>query len=145
MNTDRAERELGRSNPLVAARRAGLIALGCLMLLLAVIGALLPVMPTTIFLILAAWFFGRSSPRLEAWMLSHPRFGPVLRNWREQGAMPHRAKWLACGGIAFGYVLFFLSAHPGLWLAIGVAALMAGCAVWIVMRPEVKEAARAAE
>ena len=64
-------------------QRVGFLALGGLMLALGIIGAFLPVMPTTIFLILAAWCFGRSSPRLESWMLDHQRFGPALRQWRE--------------------------------------------------------------
>ncbi len=51
------------------------------MVMLGFIGALVPLMPTTIFLILAAWFFARSSPRLEAWLMHHPRFGATLRNW----------------------------------------------------------------
>lgn len=136
MKTDEASPGWVRRHPFDQARRVGFIALGCLMLLLGFIGAFLPVMPTTIFLILATWFFGRSSPRLEAWMLDHPRFGPVLRDWREHGAMPRRAKWMACGGMAAGYMLFVIGAHPGIWLAIGVATLMIGCAAFVVTRPE---------
>jgi uncharacterized membrane protein YbaN (DUF454 family) len=117
-------------------RRAGFIALGFVFLALGIIGAFLPVMPTTIFLILAAWSFGRSSPRLEAWMLNHPRFGGVLRAWRAHGAIPRRAKWMACCGIALGYVVFFVAAAPSLLLGLAVALVMLTCALWIVTRPE---------
>jgi uncharacterized membrane protein YbaN (DUF454 family) len=116
--------------------RAGFLVLGFAFLVLAIIGALLPVMPTTIFLILAAWCFGRSSPRLEAWMLDHPRFGGVLRGWRAHGAIPRRAKWMASSGIALGYFLFLVSTAPSLLLAVVVALAMLGCALWIVTRPE---------
>ncbi|MEO9339820.1 YbaN family protein [Mesorhizobium sp. SB112] len=121
---------------LTKTRRAGFLALGFVMLALGIIGAVLPIMPTTIFLILAAWCFGRSSPRLEAWMLNHPRFGPVIENWRLRGAIPRRAKLMACTGISFGYVLFWFGAQPGLMLAIIVAGLMAACAIYIITRPE---------
>lgn len=119
-----------------SAVRLGLLALGLLMLLLGFIGALLPVMPTTIFLILAAWFFGRSSPRLETWLLEHPAFGPVLRDWREHGAIPRRAKWMACGGMTAGFALFWWGTRPELWLAVTVAVFMAACAVYVATRPE---------
>ncbi|TKT76371.1 YbaN family protein [Aquamicrobium sp. LC103] len=124
------------------ARQAGYIALGCLMLLLGIIGALLPVMPTTIFLILAAWCFGRSSPRLEAWMLDHPRFGRVLRDWSATGAMPFAAKLMACGGMAAGYALFWLTVEPAAWLATLVAGLVLGCAGYVAARPNRVRAAR---
>lgn len=131
--------------PLGAARRAVFAALGCVMVLLGIIGAFVPLMPTTIFLILAAWCFARSSPRLEAWLLDHPRFGPVLRRWREEGAIPRKAKWMACGGMAAGYALFLISAHPGLPLAALVAAALIGSAVYVVSRPEPRQAAEQAQ
>ncbi|MCH4554286.1 YbaN family protein, partial [Aestuariibaculum sp. L182] len=71
-------------------RRAFYFALGWVMVALGFIGALLPVMPTTIFLIIAAWCFGRSSPRFEKWLLEHPVFGPTLVQWQRHGAIPLR-------------------------------------------------------
>ena len=58
------------------------LALGIGFVALGFIGAFLPVLPTTPFLVLAAACFARSSPRLENWLLQHPQFGPLLRNWR---------------------------------------------------------------
>ena len=118
------------------AKRVGLIALGTLMLVLGIVGAFLPVMPTTIFLILAAWCFGRSSPRIEAWMLNHPRFGPTLRDWRQYGAVPRKAKILALLGMASGYGLFLVGAMPAPPLAVVVATCIVAAAIYVATRPE---------
>ena len=115
--------------------RAGYFVLGILMLVLAFIGALLPLMPTTIFLILAVWCFTRSSPRLEAWVLNHRTFGPTLRAWRDQGAISMRAKAMALAGMAGGYAAFYLAARPGIPLALFVGLVIGGCAYYVGSRP----------
>lgn len=117
-------------------KRLAFACAGGVMLLLGIIGIVTPLLPTTIFLILAAWCFGKSSPRLEAWMLDHPRFGPSLRRWREQGAIPRRAKLMAVTGMSLGYALFWMQVRPGWMLATGVGALMLGSAIYVVSRPE---------
>ena len=58
--------------------------------------------------------------------MEHARFGPTLRAWRENGAIPRKAKALACAGMALGFVMFFAFVHPGLILALGVGAVRNG-------------------
>ena len=108
---------------------------GWVMVALGVIGAVTPLLPTTIFLIMAAGCFARSSPRLEAWLLDHPRFGKPLRDWRAAGAISRPAKLMACAGMTTGFVVFYVSAHPPAWLAAAVAVLLLGCAAYVVSRP----------
>jgi uncharacterized protein len=117
------------------ARRLAYLVLGFVLLGLGIVGAFLPVMPTTIFVILAAFCFGRSSPRIETWLLEHPRFGAPLRAWREERAIPTRAKIFAVTGMTFGYGLFFLAAHPGPVAMLGVAAFMLAGAAYVLSRP----------
>ncbi len=115
--------------------RIPFLCFGFLMLLLGAIGAVLPLMPTTIFLILAAWAFARSSPRLERRLLTHPHFGPTLRNWQQYGAISTQTKAVACAGMAIGFSIFWLSAHPASWVVIGVAACMLASALYVISRP----------
>ncbi|MDG9968737.1 YbaN family protein [Achromobacter mucicolens] len=115
--------------------RALWLCLGCLMLALGVIGAFLPVMPTTIFLILAVACFSRSSPRLEKWLLDSPTYGPSLRAWRDEGAVSRKGKTYASLGMAAGYGIFYWSAHPSLPLAIGVGIFFLASAAYVLSRP----------
>jgi uncharacterized membrane protein YbaN (DUF454 family) len=116
-------------------KRHAFFAAGCLLVAIGFVGAFLPLLPTTPFLILAAACFARSSPRLEAWLLNHRQFGPLLRGWREHGAIPVKAKALACIGMSIGYGLFWWSHQPSLPLALAVAALMFGAAAFVLSRP----------
>lgn len=115
--------------------RTGWLALGLLCMSLGIIGAPVPLMPTTVFLIMAVGCFARSSARLEAWLLGHPRFGPGLRLWREQRAIPRAGKVGAGAGMAVGFVLFCWGANPGVMSAAIVAAILLLCFGWIATRP----------
>lgn len=109
--------------------------LALLCLVLAAIGVVVPGLPTVPFLLVAAWAGGRGWPRLEAWLLAHPRWGPPIRRWREHGAVPRRAKWASSVMMAASAVLVLLSPAP-LAVKMGLPALMAGVAVWLWRRPE---------
>ena len=82
--------------PLFHGPRAGLyVVLGCIFVALGAIGAVLPVMPTTPFLLLASFFFLRSSPRLNDRLMRSPFFGPFLRDWNEHRGVRPRVKVIA--------------------------------------------------
>ena len=102
---------------------------------LAVIGAVLPVLPTVPFLIMAAWAGGKGWPALETWLLNHAHFGPGIRRWRERGAVPRRAKWLATVMMTGSAVMLALSPLP-LVVKVGVPSVMAAVAIWLWRRPE---------
>ena len=65
---------------------------GLISLALGFLGAFLPVLPTTPFLLLAAALFLRGNPRLHKWLMEHPKLGPYIRNFLEYKAVPMRVK-----------------------------------------------------
>lgn len=99
------------------------------------IGAFLPVLPTTPFLLVALACFSRSSPRFENWLLTHPRFGTSLRAWRDRGAIPAKAKLAALAGVSVSFIVFWTVAAPGPALAIGVSAFMLTGLAYVFSRP----------
>jgi uncharacterized membrane protein YbaN (DUF454 family) len=106
--------------------RLWLVGLGHVCVVLAVIGAILPVMPTTVFVIAAAWCYARGSPRFHRWLTENPVFGPVVRNWEANRAMSRRAKALAIGMIVATFSLTIGFAIHLLWLKLLLAALGVG-------------------
>jgi len=111
------------------------IVIGGLAVLLGVIGIFLPLLPTTPFLLVAAWAFAKSSPRLEHWLVTHPRLGPPLRDWRERGAIPARAKVIAIAAMAASLAYVLLVPSIPAYGKIGAAVVLACCATFIVTRP----------
>ncbi|MBP6778622.1 MAG: YbaN family protein [Piscinibacter sp.] len=121
-------------NRLVATLLWRALALVCLVL--GIVGIFLPGLPTVPFLLVAAWAGGHGWPRLEAWLLAHPRHGPPIRRWRDHRAVPRRAKWFASVMMVASTALIGISSAP-LAFKLGVPALMFVVAVWLWRRPEV--------
>ncbi|WP_020649208.1 YbaN family protein [Solimonas variicoloris] len=115
--------------------RYALLALAFLSLSLGIVGIFVPGLPTTVFVLIAGWAAARSSPRFHDWLENHPRFGPMLRNWRQTGAVSRRAKWSATAMMSLSAVILFATA-PQLWIAELATAIMATVAVWLWLRPE---------
>ncbi len=105
----------------------------CITLLLGVIGVVVPGLPTVPFLLLSAWSAGKGWPRLELWLLAHPSFGPPLKRWREQGAVPRKAKYLAI--MMMILVSFSFAALCSTPLAQTCAACFSLCCSYLVMAP----------
>ena len=115
-----------------AAVKSVLTILGALSLALAVVGIFLPLLPTTPLLLLAAWCFVRSSPRLYTWLMSHPTLGPYIRNFRENKAIPLHVKVVAVAMIwlTIGYCV--IAIVDILWVRI-VMLLLAAAISWHIL------------
>ena len=118
------------------AARFGYLALGCVFVALGVIGAFLPVLPTTVFLIGALWAFSMSSKRLETWLLTHPRFGPRLVAWRAHRVIPRRVKAFAFSSMAVSLGIMIFARAPW-WAIASAAALMLVGVIYIARCPSV--------
>lgn len=120
------------SNP---ALRPLLLAFGWLNVGLGVLGAVLPVMPTTVFLLLALWAFSKSSRRFHRWLYTHPTLGRTLRDWHEHRVIPTRAKVLALSMMAASLTYVSLGLAQSWALPAGLALVLGAVALFIVTRP----------
>lgn len=100
---------------------AGLVSVG-----LGGLGIIVPGLPTTVFFIIAAWCFSKSSPRLEQWVLDLPRIGPAVRRYRAGDPMPRKAKaWAIASIVVFaGAASLFLIDALAVRLIVAVAGLV---------------------
>ncbi len=115
--------------------RYGLIAFGWLNVALGVIGLFLPVMPTTIFLLIALWAFSKSSTRFHSWLYTHPTLGVTIRDWHAHRVIPVKAKILAIAvmSASLAYVTLFVA--QGWLLPLALAAGLGAVATFILTRP----------
>ena len=110
-------------------------AAGALCVALGVVGVVLPLLPATPFLLLAAFCFARSSPRLHDWLVNHMHLGPPIRAWQTYGAVSRGAKGTATVAIVGAVAVAWWAGVPGWALAIHGAAMI-GAAVFLWTRPE---------
>lgn len=107
---------------------------GLLSLAVGVVGIALPLLPTTPFLLLAAFCFARGSKRLHDWLVFHPRLGPPIHDWQRHGAISRRAKQLAMLSIAAVLALSYLFGAPTRVIIIQIVVLSC-VSLFILTRP----------
>ncbi len=120
-------------------RRALYLMLGILFFATGVIGVFLPVLPTTPFMLLALWAFSNSSQKLHDYIWNHKRYGPMVRAWKQYGAIPLKAKISAIVVMSFSaFFVVFFSGAP-MWAIVSALALMLVGATYMLTRPTLRE------
>ena len=135
---DATARSLAAPAPglLASAVRHGLFLLGGLAFATGAVGLLVPVLPTTVFWIIAAWSWSKSCPRLLQRLYALPGAGPHVRAWMEAGTISRRGKHFALGGLCVGLAscVALLHAAPLILALAGLPQVAAG--LYIASRPE---------
>ncbi|MCL7931420.1 YbaN family protein [Halomonas llamarensis] len=99
------------------------------------LGIFLPLLPTTVFMLMAVYCASRGSPRFEAWIRSRHYVGPLLVAWEQERAISKRGKLAAVSMIALSALITGWSLGPG-WTRWWVIALLVLIAIWLATRPE---------
>ena len=100
--------------------------LGLLSLGVGTLGVFLPLLPTTCFVLLSAWCFAKSSPKLHQWLLSTPLFGGMIRQWEEERCISAKAQRMAVASMVFFGGISLLLLENTLLRLVLLAVVMAG-------------------
>ncbi|MGB0454845.1 MAG: YbaN family protein [Bacteriovoracaceae bacterium] len=120
---------------MTSSKRLIFLICGWISIALGIAGIPLPILPTTPFILLAAFCFSKSSPKLHSWLLKHPRLGPIVGDWQRHGVIRTRAKVISTIMILilFSYTLIYVQVP--LWIKSIVALSGIGVLIFINSRP----------
>jgi uncharacterized membrane protein YbaN (DUF454 family) len=107
---------------------------GLLCTAIGIAGLILPILPGTVFLLIAVWAFSRSSERFHLWLYNHPRFGTGVRNWHRHRVIPTRAKIAAVSFMVLSLAIVWHTYLDQPMVPIIVGATLAVVSLWIVTR-----------
>ena len=110
--------------------RLGLLVFGVLFVVIGIVGAFLPVLPTTPFILLAAWCFLKSSEKAHRWIYSHSLFGGALKNWKEHRAISRSSKLTSISMISISSIYIYMTINI-FWLKSVLLVVLFGVSVFI--------------
>ncbi|MDX9923438.1 MAG: YbaN family protein [Ignavibacteriaceae bacterium] len=116
------------------------IACGWVFVVLGIIGIFLPVMPTTIFLIMAAACFAKSSEKFYSWLINHKKFGYLIKHYRENRGMPMRAKIIAISMLNLSILSSIIFFVDSIYIRIMLAIIAVGVTIYLISLKTVPEA-----
>ncbi|WP_374242401.1 YbaN family protein [Zoogloea sp.] len=124
-------RRIPRTSRSLALRKALLIGVGGLALGLGLLGVVLPGLPTTPFVLLAAACFAKASPRLHRRIVGNPLLGPMVRDWEAHRSLPVKIKLIAIGSMTLmvGLSVWHFAGRPGLQAALVVLGVIGAVVV----------------
>lgn len=130
------------SNPMMPPRHNALMrgiffGLGVMFFGLGLLGVIVPGLPTTVFILLAGFFWAKSSERFYRWLANHKIFGKMLTDWQERRAMPRFAKYLAWSMMSMSMaILFYVLPSDRLWIAWIATLSCVATGVWMARLPD---------
>lgn len=114
------------------------MAAGALALVLAVIGMVLPLLPTVPFLLVTAACWSRASPRWHSWLLSRPRLGQAIERWERERTVPRQTKLAAIGLIVLSMAASIWLVHNHSWLPWALAGIATLVILFVLRLPETR-------
>jgi len=121
------------------AARLALLVAGWVCVTLGAVALVLPLIPTTPFLLIAAACFARTSPRFYRWLLANPLFGPFIRNYREKGGITKKQKVISIASMWPMVLVSVVFVPEHVWLKVSVAVLAVGATIYLLSIKTVKD------
>jgi uncharacterized membrane protein YbaN (DUF454 family) len=111
------------------------LALAYVFVALAIIGAFLPILPTVPFLLLAAGFAAKGSERLHHWIYNHPKYGKIIIDWEQEGAIARGSKYLSATMLCVSWTILYYRSYDT-WILTVVALVFVAVSTYVFTRPE---------